>query len=555
LSWALFLVAQSGLATDESEHCHVAWLIGHEHQKPIRDFFQHHQPLLWDVLQLYFRLGAQGPEVLYFGRALVLFCAGLSALAFFLLAGRLARRDDSESPFPWLVGALSLFPLIVFSLIFCKTLVIRPETISTPLFLFSLILWLPGGGLPTRQRLIARTFLAGVLAGAAVYTSPRFIFLGPAFFLLPSGRSRLLEFDIRRLLVLGAGSLSFVVLYAGLMSHPLREIILNLEFAYALRPVGDGYFESAAPLVTLTLLFSLLLVFLSAYATDRGKKQLLCQSVFGLYLLKIVLLADWPYMHEHHFLFVALWFGVMTATIAAEFRPNARPPIPSLFRYLAAGAVLLCLANLASDVVRTETIVDRVQLKRAILARINRSDRVLFGAAFHPICALDASYYNNPIGDCPGRLATAVRRAQSKRPLPDCDYVADIRTNRPAVVDLAVAYCLENTEMQALEQVLKDYDQVRVRSNPGRALVAIVYVRKTTAPVPRNTPQSAPAIDISVAETQRDRTAVLHGSAGQTDGSFRWSRGCRVKSSSNGSHYRVRTRSETRSATSSIAFG
>ena len=34
LSWGLVLGVQSGLATDETEHCHVAWLIGHEHQQP-----------------------------------------------------------------------------------------------------------------------------------------------------------------------------------------------------------------------------------------------------------------------------------------------------------------------------------------------------------------------------------------------------------------------------------------------------------------------------------------------------------------------------------------
>jgi hypothetical protein len=480
LSWGLFLGAQSGLATDESEHCHVAWLIGHEKQKPIRDFFQHHQPLLWDVLQLYFRLGADGPEVLYFGRALVLFCAGLAVLAVFLLSWRLARRDDPSSPLPWMAGTLSLFPLILFSLIFCKTLVIRPETVSTPLFLFAFVLWLPGGRPATRSSHMIRTLLAGALAGAAVYASPRFVFLAPAFVLLPADRARLIEMDIRRLLTLGGGALTFVVLYAVCMAHPVSEIVLNLEFAYALRPVGDGYFESAVPLATLTLLFTLLLMFLCRYSTERGKKRLLCQAIFGLCLLKIVLIADWPYMHEHHFLFVALWLGVMTATVSVELRPDCRPPIPSLVKCIAVGAILLCFANLASDVVRSETIVDRVQLKKAILARITRSDRVIFGAALHPICALDATYYNNPIGDSPGRLTTAVKRAQSQRRLPDCDYIADIRTNRPAVVDLAVAYCLENAEMQALEEALKDYDQVPIKAWRGSALVAFVYVLRIT---------------------------------------------------------------------------
>jgi hypothetical protein len=166
----------------------------------------------------------------------------------------------------------------------------------------------------------------------------------------------------------------------------------------------------------------------------------------------------------------------MTATVTVNFRSDARPPISSLVKYVALGAILLCLANLASDVVRTETIVDRVRLKKAILTRLTALDRVLFGAAFHPICALDATYYNNPIGDSPGRLSTAVRRAQSARPLPDCDYIADIRRNQPAVVDLAVAYCLQNIEMQAFEDSLKGYDQIPVKAGPDSALVAFVYV-------------------------------------------------------------------------------
>jgi hypothetical protein len=475
--WAVFLGVQSGLATDETEHCHIAWLIGHENQQPIRDFFQHHQPLLWDVLQLYFRLGADGPEVLYFGRALVLVCSGLSVLAVCLLAWRLAVRDDPESPVPWIAGTLSLFPLIIFSLIFCKTLVIRPEIISTPLCLFSWVFWLRGANGRPPKHAIAQALLAGALGGAAVYTSPRFIFLAPGYLLLPADGSRLFERDLRRLLALGAGAAAFVIFYAVLMSHPLSEIALNLEFAYALRPVGDGYYDSAVPLSTLMLVFSLLLVFLCAYATDRAKKRLLVQSIYGLCLLEVVLIADWPYMHEHHFLFPALWLGVMTATVAVDFRPNSRPPIRALVKYASVGAVLLCILNLASDVVRTETIVDRVKLKKLILARINKHDRVLFGAAFHPICALDASYYNNPIGDSPGRLVTAVRRAQAKRPLPDCDYVADIRTNRPAVVDLAVVYCVEYTQTQAFAKALEHYEQIPVRASPSSALVALVYVR------------------------------------------------------------------------------
>ncbi len=485
-------MCNQGLATDETEHCHVAWLIGHEHQQPIRDFFQHHQPVLWDVLQLYFRLGADGPEVLYFGRALVLICTALAALAFLLLPGRLANRDNHEAPVPWFAGALALFPLIVFSLIFGNILVIRPETLSTPLFLYSLLLWLPGNRTSTQIRRITQTFLAGLLVGAAIYTSPRFVFLGPAFFFLPLNRSRLFELDFRRILILGGGALAFVVLYSGLMAHSLSEIVLNLEFARVLRPVGDGYFETAMPLLTLMLLLSLFLVFLCGFMTDQGKKRLLCQSIFGLCLLGIVLLVDWPYMHAHHFLNLALWWGVMLATAGVEFRPDCRPPIPSLVLIGAVGGIVLCLAIVASDIVSATTIVGQVQLKRAILTRINKSDRGLFAAASHPISALDVSYYINPIGDSPGRLATAVRLARVSRPLPDCDYVGDIRAKRPALIDRSLLDCVGYAEQQAFKELLKDYDAVLIKATPRCPFFCIMYALKSPVLFPRNQPQALP---------------------------------------------------------------
>jgi hypothetical protein len=509
LSWALFLGVQSGQPHDETEHCHVAWLIGHEHQKPIRDFCQHHQPPLWDLLSLYFRLGADGAEVLYFGRALVLICTGLSVLAFLLLGWRLARKDNQDVPLPWMAGALSLFPLILFSLIFSKTLVIRPETLSTPLFLYSLVLWLPGGNRSTQDRLVAPTFLAGVLVGAAIYTSPRFVFLAPAFFLLPRDRSRLFELDIRRTFILMGGALTFIELYSVIMSHPLSEIFFNLEFYSMLRPVGDGYFEPATPLLALLLLFSLLLVFLCKFLNDHGKKRLLCQFIFGLCLLGLVLLGDWPHMHEHHFLLLALWWGIMTASVGVDLQPEYHRPLHSLVTIGAVGGILLCIANVAFDIVRTETIVDRVQLKRAILARLNKSDRVLFGAAFHPICALDASYYNNPIGDSPGRLATAVRLAQAKQPLPDCDYIADIREKRPALIDLAIWYCLGYAEREAFQEVLKDYDQILIKANPCDPLVCILYARKSLVIVPKNASSSVRTSGVASVERQPDRRTAL----------------------------------------------
>src|SRR6185312_4662908 len=68
--WLAYLFIQAGSGFDESEHAHVAWLISRGKQ-PLADFFQHHQPLLWHLLALYYRAGFTGAGVLIWGRVLV----------------------------------------------------------------------------------------------------------------------------------------------------------------------------------------------------------------------------------------------------------------------------------------------------------------------------------------------------------------------------------------------------------------------------------------------------------------------------------------------------
>ena len=62
-------------------------------------------------------------------------------------------------------------------------------------------------------------------------------------------------------------------------------------------------------------------------------------------------------------------------------------------------------------------------------------------APSHPIAALDASYYGNPIVDYGGRLQAAVKSAQSQWHLPDCNYLVDIRAKQPAIVDRLLRRC------------------------------------------------------------------------------------------------------------------
>jgi hypothetical protein len=173
----------------------------------------------------------------------------------------------------------------------------------------------------------------------------------------------------------------------------------------------------------------------------------------------------------------------------------------------------LCLANVATDIVSATTIVDQVQLKRAILERIDKSDRVLFVADFHPISALDASYYINPIGNYPGRLASAVRLAQASWPLPDCDYVGDIRAKRPALIDVSLLDCVGYAGQQAYKELLNDYKQVLITANARSALRCFAYTLKAPAPGPRNQSPSMSTSRVTWVKPQQERRVVLRPSS------------------------------------------
>lgn len=63
------------LAQDHSEHLHAAWLIW-QGEVPYRDFFEHHNPLLWYLLAPIMPLFYQNALILYFSRFLnaLIFC-------------------------------------------------------------------------------------------------------------------------------------------------------------------------------------------------------------------------------------------------------------------------------------------------------------------------------------------------------------------------------------------------------------------------------------------------------------------------------------------------
>lgn len=170
-AWLAFLFFQRGNRLDEAEHTHVAWLISRG-QRPLIDFFQHHQPLLWSVLALYFRVGLRGPGVLIWGQILVVL-SGLVSVVILLQLGRAPGTSRRH-----IFGFLGAGAFISLTVMIHALFVIRPETISAPLFLVGLWLWCKAGRPRWEMITVAA---AGALAGAACYSSPRFALAGGLF--------------------------------------------------------------------------------------------------------------------------------------------------------------------------------------------------------------------------------------------------------------------------------------------------------------------------------------------------------------------------------------
>jgi hypothetical protein len=458
VAWLLYLGVQRGDDFDESEHCHVAWMMGRMHQQPLRDFFQHHQPVLWDLLKTYYLAGGEGPEVLYFGRALVVVCALGFAVGAFLLARNWAKGNTGATAPGWLGGLLGVAPVLLMSVATRPVLVIRPETISLPFFVLALACWTWPADSARRWAGMGRGLLAGVLFGAAVYASPRFALLSGALLLLPSDRGRLFSLEIGPLLAAVVGAVAFAGGYQLLTTGRLSDLYFNLEFSSLTYKVYQPHLQ---PIQTL-LVFGAELVLAGAWIFLRldgpGRRRFLVQGVYLLLLTGASLTMAWPTPYPQNFLAVAVWMGVMFACAAGRMEPQRSTAAP---RWALAAAGVCALLALR-DVVTHESIVARVQQKHAVLALLRPGERVLLAAVFHPICASDATYYGNPIVDDDDHYGKAVPLAQQRHwHLPDCDYLRDVLDRKPALVDDYLIRAMPEEDRERFREVLdRDYTLV-----------------------------------------------------------------------------------------------
>ena len=454
-AWLLFLAVQRGDEFDEAEHCHVAWMMGRMHEQPLRDFFQHHQPVLWDLLKTYYIAGGDGPEVMFFGRALVVACGFAFAVGAFWLARNWAVGNAGARLPGLLGGLLAVAPVLFMSMTLRTVLVIRPETVGLPLSVLALACWTWPGAAARKWGGVGRGLLSGVLFGAAIYASPRFALLSGAFLLLPSDRGRLFALEIRPLLAAVAGAVAFVAGYQVLTTGGFSNLYFNLEFSSITYSVGDAHFRPMPQLFVFAgeLILAGAWVFLRL---DRlGRRRFLVQGAYLLLVTAASLRMAWPTPYPQNFIAVAVWAGTMWACAAGRMEAPATPNRSAAAPRWALVAAGVCLLLTLRDVVARESILARVQQKHAVLALLRPGERVLLAAVFHPICADDATYYGNPIVDDDDHLGKAVPLAQQRHwDLPDCDYLRDILDRKPTLVDDYLLRAMPERERARYREVL-----------------------------------------------------------------------------------------------------
>ena len=159
---------------DEVEHLHTTWHLISGHQ-PYKDFFQHHNPLLWYMLAPIMMFTGESLAIIFIARSIMF----IATIAVLFLIKRLSMQL-LPAVNPWLAPFLAA-TTILFQM---KSLEIRPDIVEILLSLLMLtaIIDAVQGQQSEKQTLgRKRIFIAGLLGGAA------FLFVQKAvFYIVPA---------------------------------------------------------------------------------------------------------------------------------------------------------------------------------------------------------------------------------------------------------------------------------------------------------------------------------------------------------------------------------
>lgn len=448
IAWLALLFFQRGQTWDEAEHAHAAWLISRG-ERPLTDFFQHHQPLLWNLLAVYFRVGLHGPGVLIWGRILVVL-AGLVSVVALLRFGRGIEGTRSVTG-SWL-GVIAFIALTILG---STLFVIRPETISAPLFLSAVWLWSKPVA-PQRDALVVA--VVGLLAGAAIYSSPRFVSLGGFFALLGTQ-------SWRRWLGLIAGGVAFVIVYTAASGYALENVLFNLEYSALLQRVGvlsRGYSTEYWATLMLFVCAPMAALLYAIPGADRWRGVALLANSVIIFLFCIHSAGMFRYWQAFAPFVTA---AALTSTwIGAHLRWP--PPDGSGVLGMIAACVVIGM-GLSPDYFPVLARIPPCDFLQTVryhqwLAKLTPAGAtVLLYTTDSPITVPDASYYGFPLADGQNRLCRAIdefrTRYGPKPALPPCDYMSVLQRAKPYLTEEWIGQTASRADLKRATLYVKEH--------------------------------------------------------------------------------------------------
>ncbi len=439
--WLALLFVQRGNC-DENEHAHIAWLMGELGQRPLVDFFQHHMPLLWDVLKIYFLVGLDGPEVLYYGHLLVVASMLILVLGFWGMARSLASRPVNAE----YATALATTSFVGWCLMETYAVQLRPESLAAAAWVLSCLCWRWGN-----QRADARFCLtSGVLFSLAFLFTPRVLILSGWLILLTERRVQ------ARQVVLwlgGAGCTALIyLLFSGISPGYLYFAI---SYSALLQKVGNfdpGPSLARLPWIKMALLQTGLWICVARVSDNRSRRKSWVHLGYFAFTVVAGLASCWPHVYMQNFIVSYLSLAMSLLVLASRADWDACRVSERLASLVPAVLAVAVVVEIASCVGRG-TIFSDLRFRRALMEGMAPSDTVLLAYPLHPIVVRDASYYGPWLFDSSNRMAEGVALVRDRYGLPPCNYLEDLKSRAPCLIDSTLPMAvgpMQQAELQAV---------------------------------------------------------------------------------------------------------
>ncbi len=440
--WLALLFVQRGNC-DENEHAHIAWLMGELGQRPLVDFFQHHMPLLWDVLKIYFLIGLDGPEVLYFGHLLVVLSMLTLVLGFWALARSLATRPVNAE----YATALATTSFVGWCLMETYAVQLRPESLAAAAWVLSCVAWRWGD-----RRADARWCLAsGVLFSLAFLFTPRVVILSGWLILLSERR-----IQARQVLVWLGGAGGTALLYLLLSGISPGYLSFAISYSALLQKVGSfdpGPSLARLPWIKMALLQTGLWICVARVTSPLLRSKFWIHLGYLAFTVVAGLVSCWPHVYMQNFIVSYLSMAMSLLVLASRADWDACRVSERLASLVPAVLAVAVVVEIASCLERG-TIISDVRFRRALMEGMASSDTVLLAYPLHPIVVRDASYYGPWLFDSPNRMAEGVALVRERYGLPPCNYLEDLKSMAPRLIDSTLPMAVGPTQQAELQAVM-----------------------------------------------------------------------------------------------------